>query len=107
MMVGASQLPEFYKMLEKNRTKYDVRPTHTLLELKRIFQLVPKQVRLFLCEFLGELIGGCLVFELNAQVAYTFYICLDDQFEHYRPAAPMTPWRLPAGEWARRLIGSL
>ena len=83
---GAERLPQFYRVLEENRAKHSARPTHTLEELKRIFELVPGRVRLFVCERQGDIMSGSVVFELNDRVAYTFYICHDERFEQYRPA---------------------
>lgn len=82
--VGVDYLPSFYHMLEANRAKHGARPTHTLSELERIFQLTPSQVQLFVCELQDEIIAGTLVFELNSRVAYSFYPCHDDRFERYR-----------------------
>lgn len=88
--VGAEYLPVFYRILEKNRAKYNARPTHSLPELERIFELTPCRIKLFLGKWQGEIIAGILVFEVNSNVAYCFYVCHDDQFERYRPAAVMT-----------------
>ncbi len=87
---GPDYLPSFYRILEENRAKHSARPTHTLAELERIFQLTPDRVRLFVCRLQDELIAGSLVFELNDRVAYSFYPCHDHQFERYRPAAVVT-----------------
>jgi len=89
-VAGLDCLPSFYRILEENRAKHSARPTHTLAELQRIFQLTPERVRLFVCKLQGELIAGSLVFELNDRVAYSFYPCHDHQFERHRPAAVVT-----------------
>ena len=85
--VGAESLPEFHQLLTVNRAKRGAEPTHTLAELQGIFDLVPDQVRLFLCRRKCDLLAGSLIFELNDRIAYYMYLCHDEQFEHYRPAA--------------------
>ena len=89
-VAGPDYLSSFYRILEENRAKHSARPTHTLAELERIFQLTPDRVKLFVCKWQGEIIAGTLVFELNDRVAYSFYPCHDQRFERYRPAAVVT-----------------
>jgi hypothetical protein len=86
---GVEDLPAVYDLLTRNRAKHGVRPTHTLRELQRIFELVPKRVQLFTCLAQGTLIAGSIVFELNERVAYSFYPCHDAQFESFRPATAL------------------
>ena len=84
---GPARLPEFYSLLQANRARHGVRPTHTLADLQAIFAAVPERVRLFLFNLACRPIAGALVFELNARTAYAFYVCHDALFEHYRASS--------------------
>jgi hypothetical protein len=82
---AADRLPEFYPILERNRAKHGARPTHSLADLQRLYELVPERLGLFLCELNGQSIGGALLLELNPRVVYWSYLCHDEQYEEYRP----------------------
>ena len=84
---GPALLPAFHEILVENRAKHEAKPTHTLAELERIFALVPGRVRLFVCRRGAELLGGTVVFELNAHVAYSFCPAHLERHEPFRPAA--------------------
>jgi lipid II:glycine glycyltransferase (peptidoglycan interpeptide bridge formation enzyme) len=85
--VGVEHLPRFYDLLAANRARHSARPTHTLSELERIFDLTPNRVQLYVCKLGEEMIAGTLIFELNDRVAYSFYPCHDERFARYRPDA--------------------
>jgi lipid II:glycine glycyltransferase (peptidoglycan interpeptide bridge formation enzyme) len=72
-------------MLEEDRSRHGARPTHTLHELQRIFDLVSDKTRLFLCNLGEELVAATVVFEMNDRVAYSFYPCHDSRFDEHRP----------------------
>lgn len=84
---GPELLPEFYEVLKENRARHGAVPTHTLEELRSIFELVPDRVRLFLCVRGADLLGGTVVFELNAQAVYSFCPAHRDCFKEHQPAA--------------------
>jgi len=88
--VGSEYLPAFYRILVHNRAKHGARPTHSLGDLQRIFDLTPDRVRLFACNWRDEMIAGALVLELNPRVAYLFYLCHDDRFAALRAATVVT-----------------
>ena len=88
----ADQLGPFYEILLANRAKHGARPTHTLSEIERIYQLSPNRVQLFACTLDSNMMAGLLVFELNDRVAYAFYLCHDDRFEEYRTSVVTTLW---------------
>jgi len=81
----ADRLPEFYPILERNRAKHGARPTHSLADLQRLYELVSERLGLFLCELNGRPIGGAFLLELNPRVVYWSYLCHDEQYEEYRP----------------------
>jgi len=72
--VDATQLEVFYRLLSESMHRHRAVATHSLEELKRLFELVPGRLRLFLCRDQGREIAGVLVFMLNEVSAYTFYI---------------------------------
>ena len=88
--VGPEYLPAFYRILVQNRARHGARPTHSLADLQRIFDLTPDRVRLFACSWRDEMIAGALVFELNPRVAYLFYLCHEDRFAALRAATVVT-----------------
>ena len=75
----------FYPILVENKKKFDLAPTHTLEELKRIDELLPGRLKLFLARFRGEVIGGSLIFICNDRTLIDFYIAQDYGYQEYRP----------------------
>jgi hypothetical protein len=60
-------------------------PTHTLEELKRIDQLLPGRLKLFLAKMEGKIIGGSLIFICNENALIDFYIAQDYDYQEFRP----------------------
>jgi hypothetical protein len=87
VQAGQERLEEFYAVLLQTQTRHQAVPTHTLAELQDLFARKPERFKLFVCDLRGQMAGGTLVFELNDRIAYTFYICHDEAFEHVNPAA--------------------
>lgn len=83
--VDSDQIGEFYRLLMLTWSKHGTQPTHSKEDVENLFRRVPKNLRLFLCEHQGQEIAAVLVFILNRQVAYTFYICQDETFRSVRP----------------------
>jgi hypothetical protein len=82
----SEDLDAFYPILEENRAKHGTRPTHTLEELRRLFELVPDRLKLLLCRREGEPLGGALLFLCNPRVVMNFYLCHLDAASAYRPS---------------------
>ena len=72
-IVEKNDFDTFYPILLKNKAKFDAKPTHTLEELKRIEQLVPGTITLFLAYFKDEPIAGQLLFHANKNCMLNFY----------------------------------
>jgi hypothetical protein len=68
-----SKYDEFYPILLKNKEKFDVTPTHTLDELKRIDSLLPGMMTLFMAYYENQPIAGELLFTCNKQCVLNFY----------------------------------
>lgn len=75
----------FYPILVENKKKFNLSPTHTLEELKKLKQLLPDMLKLFLAYKDGILVGGSLIFICNAKTLIDFYIALDYKYQQYRP----------------------
>lgn len=63
----------FYPILLKNKEKFDIKPTHTLDELKKIESLMPGMMTLFLAYYENQPIAGELLFSCNKQCVLNFY----------------------------------
>lgn len=74
----------FYPILVENKRKFNVSPTHTLEELKKIPNLVPKNLKLFLAYRKKKLLAGCLIFICNVKTFIAFYIAQDYRYQRYR-----------------------
>ncbi|HAD82372.1 MAG: hypothetical protein A2509_08330 [Candidatus Edwardsbacteria bacterium RIFOXYD12_FULL_50_11] len=79
-------IDEFYHILEKNLSaRHNVKPTHTLAELKRLKKLLPKNMLQF-TSYLGKTpVAGMTVFICNPRVLLAFYISHDQDYQEHRP----------------------
>ena len=75
----------FYPILTENKRKFNLPPTHTLDELRKIKRLLPDMLKLFLAYKDGSLIGGSLIFICNMKTLLSFYIALDYEYQQLRP----------------------
>jgi hypothetical protein len=76
---------QFYPILVENKARHNVKPTHSYNDLKRLKELLPDQLKLFMVYFEEEPIGGSLMFYPNKNVALCFYNMLRYEFEKYKP----------------------
>ena len=86
IIVKQSQdIGSFYSILRNNlKIRHGVTPTHTLSELKHLFSMFPKKVRLF-SAFLDELmVAGVVTFQINQRVLLAFYISHDERYSELR-----------------------
>jgi hypothetical protein len=81
----SDDLDVFYPILVKNKQRHGVSPTHSLDELKRLKQLFPEKILLFLVSQKRKPIAGSLLFVCNPQVVLCFYNMLLYEFEHSHP----------------------
>lgn len=82
----SENIDEFYHILERNLSaRHNVKPTHTLAELKRLKKLLPKNILQF-TSYLGNTpVAGMTVFICNPQAILAFYISHDQDFQEHRP----------------------
>lgn len=75
----------FYPILLKNKEKFQVSVTHSLEELKKLNNLLPDSLKLFLVYRKRTLLGGSLIFVCNERALLAFYIALDYDYQKFRP----------------------
>lgn len=76
----------FYPILLENKSRHDVRPTHSLADLHRLHELVPERLVLFNLFAGDEPIAGALNFVTNPRVFQVFYVMMRYDFAHLNPA---------------------
>jgi hypothetical protein len=76
---------EFFPILVENKMKHGAKPTHSLEDLKRLDELMPERLQLFLVRYQGRPIGGSLMFRANDKVSLCFYNMLLYEYQHLRP----------------------
>ena len=81
----SKDIASFYTILKNNlKIRHGVTPTHTLKELKHLFYMFPKKVKLF-SAFLDEMmIAGVVTFQINERVLLAFYISHDEHYSELR-----------------------
>lgn len=77
---------EFYPILKKNLSlRHNVKPTHTLEELKLLKKLFPDRIQQFGAFVDDTLVAGVTNFLANDRVVLAFYISHDEAYQEYRP----------------------
>lgn len=76
---------EFYPILLDNKARHDVKPTHSLEDLLKLKELMPKNILLFMTYYKDKPIAGSNVFICNNRVALCFYNMLDYEYENLKP----------------------
>jgi lipid II:glycine glycyltransferase (peptidoglycan interpeptide bridge formation enzyme) len=75
----------FYPILLENKAKFKLKPTHSLSELIKLFELFPERIHLFGAYFEDQLVGGLINFDANKQTTLTFYIAAKDEYQELLP----------------------
>jgi hypothetical protein len=91
-------IEEFYPILLENKAKFGVKPTHTLDDLKKLHELLPNLMELFLVRKDGKAVAGLLFFLANKRVAIVFYQMLYYEYQYLRPIYLLMR---QAAEWAK------
>jgi hypothetical protein len=81
----STDLDSFYPILMENKRRHNVKPTHTLSELKRLQKIFPDNIVLFLARKGRKPIAGSLLFLCNPQVSLCFYNMLQYEYESENP----------------------
>ena len=70
----------FYNLLALNKKKYKAKPTHSLEELKHLYKLIPKSIKLIVTKKNNLIVGGTFLFLLNKKISLVFYNIIDENF---------------------------
>ncbi|MCF8240920.1 MAG: GNAT family N-acetyltransferase [Melioribacteraceae bacterium] len=76
---------EFYPILLDNKSKHDVKPTHSYDDLLKLKELMPDRLKLFMVYYKDKPIAGSLMFYPNINVALCFYNMLLYDYAEYKP----------------------
>ena len=76
---------EFYPILIDNKSRHDVKPTHSYEDLLRLNELMPENLKLFMVYYKDKPIAGSLMFFCNKQVALCFYNMLFYDYAEFKP----------------------
>lgn len=92
-------LTDFHRMLMENRRGLGVIPAHTLDDLWKLAEIMPKNLHLTFVERGDSRIAGLLHFICNPRVALLFYVCHYRETQHLKPVPFLLANTL---NWARR-----
>ncbi|GJQ62190.1 MAG: hypothetical protein SCALA702_12430 [Melioribacteraceae bacterium] len=76
---------EFYPILLDNKSRHNVKPTHSLEDLYKLAELLPDNLKLFMVYLNDKPIAGSSMFLGNDQVAICFYNMLLYDYAEYKP----------------------
>ncbi len=76
---------QFYPILIENKSRHNVKPTHSFEDLMKLKELLPDNLKLFMVYLKDKPIAGSLMFLCNSRVALCFYNMLLYEFEKYKP----------------------
>ena len=81
-----NKVDEFFSILETNlKIRHDVKPTHTIDELKTLIDLFPEEINVFGAFYNHQMIAGVLNITVKTGVALAFYISHKNEFQELRP----------------------
>jgi len=76
---------EFYPILIENKSRHNVKPTHSYEDLLKLKKLMPDRLKLFMVYLEDKPIAGSLMFYANKNVAICFYNMLLYDYANYKP----------------------
>ncbi len=76
---------EFYPILIENKSRHNVKPTHSFEDLIKLKELMPDRLKLFMVYKDNKPIAGSLMFYANKNVAICFYNMLLYEYAQYKP----------------------
>lgn len=83
--IQPNELDDFYSILLENKAKFNMKPTHSLSELKRLFQLFPDKMLCYGAFLEDKMIAGALNFVATSKTVLAFYIATDYAFSKWSP----------------------
>ncbi|MGE5480543.1 MAG: GNAT family N-acetyltransferase [Chloroflexota bacterium] len=76
---------EYYPILEENKLKHGVKPTHSLEDLNRLKTLTPNNIKLLTVYKDEEPVAGSMLFLVNDKVSLCFYVMMKYEHRALRP----------------------
>jgi len=83
---NAKNIETFYHILKSVKLKYEIKPAHSLFELKKLLKIFPNKIKFFGTFYNNKLIGGVTIFLCNKKIALVFYNVFDRKYQHLKPA---------------------
>jgi len=83
----SNDLDAFYPILLDNKSRHNVRPTHSLNELKILMNSFPNKIKLLLSYKNKIVIGGSLMFITNDNSCILFYNMIDYKYQDLQVAS--------------------
>lgn len=84
-IVESDDYETFYKILIENKSRHNVKPTHSLEDMIKIRELMPENVKLFMVYYNDIPIAGSWLFLCNSNVVLCFYNMLLYEYEELKP----------------------
>ena len=82
-----SSIDTFYKILSDSKKNFHSKPTHSLEELKKIKELFPQKVKLFISKYQNKIVGGTLIFQTSKTTCLVFYNVVNIAYRNSQLAA--------------------
>lgn len=76
---------EFYPILLENKSRHNVKPTHSYEDLIKLTELLPDNLKLFMVYYKDKPIAGSSMFFANKTVAICFYNMLYYEYQYLKP----------------------
>jgi len=76
---------QFYPILLDNKSRHNIKPTHSYEDLLKLKELLPDKLKLFMVYYKNIPIGGSLMFFVNRTCALCFYNMLLYDYDEYKP----------------------
>ena len=73
------ELQTLYNLLKQSKLKFKTKPTHSLIELKKLISLFPKEIVIYVSKLKSTIVGGCIIFHTNKNTSLIFYNIIANQ----------------------------
>jgi hypothetical protein len=73
------ELQTLYNLLKQSKLKFKTTPTHSLVELKKLISLFPKEIVIYISKLQSTIIGGSVIFHTNKNTSLIFYNIIDNK----------------------------
>lgn len=85
MVSKTDNLDSFYDILVKNKSKFNLEPTHSKGEIDSLLNLFPDKIHIMGAFVDGKMIAGTLNMRCTETALLTFYIASDEEYQKFRP----------------------